>query len=147
MRERGDQLERVGACKREGQRAHHEMQPPDELFLRQLRQRAPKRGLESRDHHGILVGQKMPDERRWIGVGTPQEAQEILAAALGIARELERRNEHRRENLLAGQRLRRDRKSTRLNSSHRCISYAVFCLKAIQTPDIYTLSLHDALPI
>src|SRR5436189_1281899 len=26
-------------------------------------------------------------------------------------------------------RLRTDRKSTRLNSSHRCISYAVFCLK------------------
>src|SRR5437762_6045852 len=26
-------------------------------------------------------------------------------------------------------RLLRDRKSTRLNSSHRCISYAVFCLK------------------
>src|SRR5437763_7572080 len=26
-------------------------------------------------------------------------------------------------------RWRRDRKSTRLNSSHRCISYAVFCLK------------------
>src|SRR5437762_10461674 len=25
--------------------------------------------------------------------------------------------------------LRQDRKSTRLNSSHRCISYAVFCLK------------------
>src|SRR5215210_5244674 len=25
--------------------------------------------------------------------------------------------------------LTRDRKSTRLNSSHRCISYAVFCLK------------------
>src|SRR5437762_5707148 len=28
-----------------------------------------------------------------------------------------------------GPALRRDRKSTRLNSSHRCISYAVFCLK------------------
>src|SRR5437762_6188951 len=27
------------------------------------------------------------------------------------------------------QRLNSDRKSTRLNSSHRCISYAVFCLK------------------
>src|SRR5437879_9240234 len=27
------------------------------------------------------------------------------------------------------QNLDRDRKSTRLNSSHRCISYAVFCLK------------------
>src|SRR5437764_8859010 len=28
-----------------------------------------------------------------------------------------------------GRRGARDRKSTRLNSSHRCISYAVFCLK------------------
>src|SRR5437764_11713555 len=28
-----------------------------------------------------------------------------------------------------GGRIGRDRKSTRLNSSHRCISYAVFCLK------------------
>src|SRR5690242_4744425 len=60
-----------------------------------------------------------------------------------------------------------DRKSTRLNSSHMSISYAVFCLKKITaqnilaseiaeyvfffndpaTPEIYTLSLHDALPI
>src|SRR5437762_5688500 len=30
-----------------------------------------------------------------------------------------------------------DRKSTRLNSSHRCISYAVFCLKK-KTQTIYT---------
>src|SRR5437879_9459577 len=28
----------------------------------------------------------------------------------------------------------RDRKSTRLNSSHRCISYAVFCLKKKNQP-------------
>src|SRR5437762_8975640 len=28
-----------------------------------------------------------------------------------------------------------DRKSTRLNSSHRCISYAVFCLKKKNTKD------------
>src|SRR5947207_1712848 len=40
-----------------------------------------------------------------------------------------------------------DRKSTRLNSSHTVISYAVFCLKVPATIDIYTLSLHDALPI
>src|SRR5437762_11396794 len=34
------------------------------------------------------------------------------------------------EELLAAKyRTRQDRKSTRLNSSHRCISYAVFCLK------------------
>src|SRR5437762_9878723 len=30
---------------------------------------------------------------------------------------------------LGGTRFSPDRKSTRLNSSHRCISYAVFCLK------------------
>src|SRR5437764_10240585 len=30
---------------------------------------------------------------------------------------------------VAEERRRLDRKSTRLNSSHRCISYAVFCLK------------------
>src|ERR1041385_7476028 len=51
-----------------------------------------------------------------------------------------------------------DRKSTRLNSSHGYISYAVFCLKKNKltfsiffndtaTTEIYTLSLHDALPI
>src|SRR5438034_1202132 len=41
----------------------------------------------------------------------------------------------------------RDRKSTRLNSSHTVISYAVFCLKNLRTTEIYPLSLHDALPI
>src|SRR5207244_3461748 len=49
-----------------------------------------------------------------------------------------------------------DRKSTRLNSSHQIISYAVFCLKkqSIISTQTYnstttnkTLSLHDALPI
>src|SRR5437762_6419665 len=34
-----------------------------------------------------------------------------------------------RRQLLVVIKARRDRKSTRLNSSHRCISYAVFCLK------------------
>src|SRR5690606_14613344 len=41
----------------------------------------------------------------------------------------------------------KDRKSTRLNSSHVKISYAVFCLKDAATTTFYTLSLHDALPI
>src|SRR5438552_9409177 len=31
----------------------------------------------------------------------------------------------------------RDRKSTRLNSSHQIISYAVFCLKKKNTPDLH----------
>src|SRR6202048_2356191 len=41
----------------------------------------------------------------------------------------------------------RDRKSTRLNSSHEGVSYAVFCFNDTATTEIYTLSLHDALPI
>src|SRR5437763_8646416 len=36
---------------------------------------------------------------------------------------------HRKSANVVGQDQRIDRKSTRLNSSHRCISYAVFCLK------------------
>src|SRR3990172_3765024 len=42
---------------------------------------------------------------------------------------------------------RRDRKSTRLNSSHGYISYALFFFNDTATTEIYTLSLHDALPI
>src|SRR5437763_3344404 len=34
-----------------------------------------------------------------------------------------------------------DRKSTRLNSSHRCISYAVFCLKK-KTLSLFRLTHH-----
>src|SRR5574339_137102 len=40
-----------------------------------------------------------------------------------------------------------DRKSTRLNSSHQAIWYAVFFFNDTATTEIYTLSLHDALPI
>ena len=44
-------------------------------------------------------------------------------AVAGIARQPEA------EGKIRGTLLLTDRKSTRLNSSHRCISYAVFCLK------------------
>ena len=44
--------------------------------------------LEARDHHRVLLGQELADERRGIGVGAPEQAQEILAAALRVAREL-----------------------------------------------------------
>src|SRR3990167_8718264 len=40
-----------------------------------------------------------------------------------------------------------DRKSTRLNSSHSQISHAAFFFNDTATTEIYTLSLHDALPI
>src|SRR5437763_9628018 len=39
-----------------------------------------------------------------------------------------------------------DRKSTRLNSSHRCISYAVFCLKKKKkkTESMYTIDTYNS---
>src|SRR3712207_4602734 len=40
-----------------------------------------------------------------------------------------------------------DRKSKSLNSSHAKISYAGFFFNDTATTEIYTLSLHDALPI
>src|SRR3990167_6033819 len=52
-----------------------------------------------------------------------------------------------REAQLADFARQRDRKSTRLNSSHSQISYAVFFFNDTATTEIYTLSLHDALPI
>src|SRR5437762_11385403 len=38
-----------------------------------------------------------------------------------------------------------DRKSTRLNSSHRCISYAVFCLKKKKKKFIHTMIKNNTL--
>src|SRR5437879_7371770 len=40
---------------------------------------------------------------------------------------------HAEQNALIKVRVNEDRKSTRLNSSHRCNSYAVFCLKKKKT--------------
>src|SRR5207302_6349987 len=56
------------------------------------------------------------------------DALPISAAAARPARSASARPRHRSSGS-ARQRARRDRKSTRLNSSHVKISYAVFCLK------------------
>src|SRR5258708_9072175 len=45
------------------------------------------------------------------------------------------------------ERLGQDRKSTRLNSSHQIISYAVFCLKKKNANAMYTPLLHVAMHI
>src|SRR5687768_18355948 len=50
-----------------------------------------------------------------------------------------RRRDHRTDLLLAGRRA-ADRKSTRLNSSHGYISYAVFCLKKKKKKSTTTIS-------
>src|SRR3990172_5286309 len=52
-----------------------------------------------------------------------------------------------REERITGVPVKLDRKSTRLNSSHRYISYSLFFFNDAATTEIYTLSLHDALPI
>src|SRR3712207_7309265 len=56
-----------------------------------------------------------------------------LAHALFVGRDLERIFDHRTEAVA------RDRKSTRLNSSHANISYAVFCLKKKKTHNTASL--------
>src|SRR5690554_7315174 len=53
---------------------------------------------------------------RWVDVGTPERLQQLEAQI-------------------------QDRKSTRLNSSHVRISYAVFCLKKKKTTTQYTKSI------
>src|SRR5437763_11696162 len=51
----------------------------------------------------------------------------ILSVGVAVRVVAERRRGRARAHAGAGRG--EDRKSTRLNSSHRCISYAVFCLK------------------
>src|SRR5215467_15083763 len=69
------------------------------------------------------------------GFGAEVIDQNDLAVGLDDAGELVERSlriRHRRDHVLRHQ----DRKSTRLNSSHLVISYAVFCLKKQNTPPI-----------
>src|SRR5437879_8136291 len=66
--------------------------------------------------HDALPISQIPNQT---GASYRPPAHEINQPIIGRSR---RRNHHRSARKL-------DRKSTRLNSSHRCISYAVFCLK------------------
>src|SRR5688572_32215584 len=79
---------------------------PYTTLFRSPEQREPERQLDSDIHHGerraAALDEPEPDDRKH---GEDQSEQQ-------------RRHE-----------LRLDRKSTRLNSSHSQISYAVFCLK------------------
>src|SRR5207244_13549101 len=68
------------------------------------------------------------EDRVRLVVETGQAAADHLADAFGDADAISRSRTHPTPGLLDhGARL--DRKSTRLNSSHQIISYAVFCLK------------------
>src|SRR5256885_7485112 len=64
------------------------------------------------------------------------------AAAVGERpRQGARESRADRRNVARPRRRREDRKSTRLNSSHLVISYAVFCLKKKKTYEIGVLSM------
>src|SRR5436190_7271361 len=57
--------------------------------------------------------------RRMIQGEKPEDIEKIVVYQIGALQGVARRSDRRRS----------DRKSTRLNSSHTVISYAVFCLK------------------
>src|SRR5437879_7061010 len=100
-----------------------------------------------RDFHGLEVRRKQAARL----FATGRETQGAIARRLGVSRQsvmrwyqawrsggreaLRAAGRAGRKPRLAPEQLTRvdtalrDRKSTRLNSSHRCISYAVFCLK------------------
>src|SRR5208337_4295979 len=82
----------------------------------------PEPGKERIDFDREKLAEQRPDEKR----GEEQPAAEPGGERYH-AREKLQRNEK-------GEFRRGDRKSTRLNSSHRCISYAVFCLKKKTNP-------------
>src|SRR2546426_7816668 len=71
------------------------------------------RAFQLSDHRRLIVGLLLRDQ--------------LLRRKLAVAVEVDLRRLELR--LVARQRALRDRKSTRLNSSHLVISYAVFCLK------------------
>src|SRR5438309_7777662 len=82
----------------------------------------------------LLSLQKPPDEflhKDELTFQVVHQASELLLK--GAAWELERAREHIEQGDFANAARLLDRKSTRLNSSHSSISYAVFCLKKKKT--------------
>src|ERR1035438_8822797 len=86
----------------------------------------PKRGSKGEVNIGELMSRDPKAERALLSgalKGTPEHPEFLFLAKWGLKpREL-------LEDPRASDILSRDRKSTRLNSSHLGISYAVFCLK------------------
>src|SRR2546429_4132839 len=78
----------------------------------------------------LLFGRQQPIDRPWLALFTQIRGGTRLAL-------LRRRGFQRTQSMVAGD-AGRDRKSTRLNSSHGYISYAVFCLKKKNKNEKYT---------
>src|SRR3712207_506347 len=101
--------------------------------------RAHQRPLSRRRSH------HRPAVRRAHLVGPHASASDGSCTA--VLRRDRRRAVHDRPRHVPAPRQHRDRKSTRLNSSHANIAYGVLFFNDTATTEIYTLSLHDALPI
>src|SRR2546425_7095929 len=122
----GDQLHRVGRRQGVGERAEHEVNAPYQLLARHLRQRALERRLVALHGGGVQVADQGADRFRRLGIGAPEQPDEIAPAPLrvpdhaqprapeGANDALRSRHPARRASLAPSS----DRKSTRLNSSH-----------------------------
>src|SRR5690554_7431589 len=89
---------------------------PVEALSRPGRYTTLENGLEIKE---VILEKGSEARRRYVLVRNPDEARRDALKRADIVKEVERRLEE----------LKQDRKSTRLNSSHVRISYAVFCLK------------------
>src|SRR5256885_12339095 len=99
-------------------------------------QQTSARDGEKRRRHEDLVGGRVEDGAgaRFAEPTRQHPVEEIRCGRRAHERELPLRLVHERK---------RDRKSTRLNSSHLVISYAVFCLKKKKnTTQLRSLVLH-----
>src|SRR6202012_5137298 len=73
------------------------------FLTRQMRQRALERIEKTYRDRLVMSVQKVANERRGIGISAAQQTQKGLAAHSRVARQTQRRNEHRAEHVLAGQ--------------------------------------------
>src|SRR2546429_5248889 len=87
------------------------------------------------DHHlsALMIGVQINGAARGL-CGSEALFGRAYAVIHGVSNQVHQR---------LGEGIQKDRKSTRLNSSHGYISYAVFCLKKKKTKQIYILSHHD----
>src|SRR3712207_3323384 len=91
--------------------------------------RLPRQELRALGRRRLVVPHLLGEEQRLVVGRAGHRVQPLLGAGRGVAAE--------RQLVLAA--LTGDRKSTRLNSSHANISYAVFCLKKKKiSSSIYT---------
>src|SRR5207244_12974008 len=97
----------------------------------------PTRSLSSLSLHDALpisvlarldAIDELEDDHRCVVAGAPARLDDAGVAAVAI-REARRDGVEERPDHRGVRHHREDRKSTRLNSSHQIISYAVFCLK------------------